>query len=120
MGYLMKRFKGHRKNFKDRRNGGIGAFTPDNVPVFDWIMPNAYMIADSNHGFKMTGVGKLVAKILAGDNKVAELEPFAFSRFAKGKTFGASHSHCRSDEHTSELQSLIRIPYAVFCLNTKK
>src|SRR3546814_5267927 len=32
MGYLMKRFKGHRKNFKDRRNGGIGAFTPDNVP----------------------------------------------------------------------------------------
>src|SRR3546814_4551354 len=64
------------------------------LPVFDWIMPNAYMIADSNHGFKMTGVGKLVAKILAGDNKVAELEPFAFSRFAKGKTFGASNSHC--------------------------
>src|SRR3546814_5518067 len=26
----------------------------------------------------------------------------------------------RSEEHTSELQSLMRIPYAVFCLNTKK
>src|SRR3546814_9999681 len=25
----------------------------------------------------------------------------------------------RSDEHTSELQSLMRISYAVFCLNTK-
>src|SRR3546814_8643227 len=25
----------------------------------------------------------------------------------------------RSDEHTSDLQSLIRISYAVFCLNTK-
>src|SRR3546814_3294842 len=25
----------------------------------------------------------------------------------------------RSEEHTSELQSLIRISYAVFCLNTK-
>src|SRR3546814_9721993 len=25
----------------------------------------------------------------------------------------------RSEEHTSELQSLIRIPYAVFCLHTK-
>ncbi|MGF1632208.1 MAG: hypothetical protein ACFCUT_22270, partial [Kiloniellaceae bacterium] len=75
-------------------NGGIGAFTPDNVPIFDWIMPNAYMIADSNHGFKMTGVGKLVAKILAGDNRVAELEPFAISRFAGGRTFGASNSHC--------------------------
>src|SRR3546814_5750461 len=83
MGYLMKRFKGHRKNLKDRRNGGIGAFTPDNMPVVDWIMPNAYMIADSNHGFKMTGVGK------------------------------------RSEEHTSELQSLMRISYAVFCLNKK-
>ena len=88
------RFKGHRKNFKDRRNGGIGAFTPDNVPIFDWILPNAYMIADSNHGFKMTGVGKLVAKILAGDNKVEELEPFRFSRFTEGRTFGASNSHC--------------------------
>jgi glycine/D-amino acid oxidase-like deaminating enzyme len=94
MGYLMPRFKSHRKNFKERPNGGIGAFTPDNVPIFDWIMPNAYMIADSNHGFKMTGVGKLVAKILAGDNRVAELEPFAFSRFSKGRTFGASNSHC--------------------------
>src|SRR3546814_3078555 len=26
----------------------------------------------------------------------------------------------RSEEHTSELQSLMRISYAVFCLNTKK
>src|SRR3546814_2905219 len=26
----------------------------------------------------------------------------------------------RSDEHTSELQSLMRISYAVFCLNTRK
>src|SRR3546814_1703511 len=26
----------------------------------------------------------------------------------------------RSEEHTSELQSLIRIPYAVFCLKKKK
>src|SRR3546814_9541787 len=25
----------------------------------------------------------------------------------------------RSEEHTSELQSLMRIPYAVFCLKTK-
>src|SRR3546814_9270809 len=27
---------------------------------------------------------------------------------------------CRSEEHTSELQSLMRISYAVFCLNKKK
>src|SRR3546814_2281787 len=28
--------------------------------------------------------------------------------------------HWRSEEHTSELQSLMRISYAVFCLKTKK
>src|SRR3546814_8672058 len=27
------------------------------------------------------------------------------------------HAPLRSEEHTSELQSLMRIPYAVFCLN---
>src|SRR3546814_665440 len=27
---------------------------------------------------------------------------------------------CRSEEHTSELQSLMRITYAVYCLNKKK
>src|SRR3546814_4254094 len=29
-------------------------------------------------------------------------------------------SHVRSEEHTSELQSLMRISYAVFCLKKKK
>src|SRR3546814_2752363 len=29
-------------------------------------------------------------------------------------------SPCRSEEHTSELQSLMRISYAVFCLKKKK
>ena len=49
------------------------------------------MIADSNHGFKMTGVGKLVARYLMGDI-VAQLKPFALSRFAQGSTFGSSNS----------------------------
>src|SRR3546814_5867459 len=31
-----------------------------------------------------------------------------------------SHEHIRSEEHTSELQSLMRISYAVFCLKNKK
>src|SRR3546814_7946084 len=30
------------------------------------------------------------------------------------------HEKCRSEEHTSELQSLMRISYAVFCLNKQK
>src|SRR3546814_9060660 len=32
----------------------------------------------------------------------------------------ATHLVLRSEEHTSELQSLMRISYAVFCLKTKK
>src|SRR3546814_8521591 len=32
---------------------------------------------------------------------------------------GVSEGFERSEEHTSELQSLMRISYAVFCLNTK-
>src|SRR3546814_5504834 len=32
---------------------------------------------------------------------------------------GADSFSARSEEHTSELQSLMRISYAVFCLNTK-
>src|SRR3546814_5483602 len=31
-----------------------------------------------------------------------------------------SRRHARSEEHTSELQSLMRISYAVFCLKKKK
>src|SRR3546814_3376969 len=33
---------------------------------------------------------------------------------------GRSGGHLRSEEHTSELQSLMRISYAVFCLKKKK
>lgn len=92
MAQTMSRFEGIRSDFRERRNGGIGAFTPDNVPIFDWVNPNVFMIADSNHGFKMLGAGKLVAKCLMGD-QVDELRPFSFSRFAEGRTFGSTNSH---------------------------
>src|SRR3546814_9342640 len=36
-----------------------------------------------------------------------------------GKEVAARLLHERSEEHTSELQSLMRISYAVFCLNNK-
>jgi glycine/D-amino acid oxidase-like deaminating enzyme len=94
LGFLMDRFKGCRANFKDRRNGGIGAFTPDNVPVFDWVADNAYMIADSNHGYKMMGVGKLVAEHLTMSQPVEALAPFALTRYEQGLTFGDRNSNC--------------------------
>src|SRR3546814_2012800 len=36
------------------------------------------------------------------------------------QTPGQLRQHQRSEEHTSELQSLMRISYAVFCLKKKK
>src|SRR3546814_3087760 len=35
----------------------------------------------------------------------------------RGLRGGSGAAACRSEEHTSELQSLMRISYAVFCLN---
>src|SRR3546814_3013487 len=39
---------------------------------------------------------------------------------AANQTSGANDLTFRSEEHTSELQSLMRISYAVFCLKKKK
>src|SRR3546814_8769310 len=45
-------------------------------------------------------------------------------RLERGDRFVATdeqrHDHIRSEEHTSELQSLMRISYDVFCLKQKK
>jgi glycine/D-amino acid oxidase-like deaminating enzyme len=90
---FMTRFEGIRPDFRERRNGGIGAFTPDNVPIIDWIKPNVFMIADSNHGFKMTGIGKLVASQIVGSAPVPELDPFSFDRYDKGEAFGSGNTH---------------------------
>src|SRR3546814_1810001 len=42
------------------------------------------------------------------------------SRLIDGRAANAIHIMARSEEHTSELQSLMRISYAVFCLKKKK
>ena len=94
LGMLFKRLENLRPYFKERRNGGIGAFTPDNVPVFDHLCDNAWVIADSNHGFKMIGVGKLTAQMLVHGDKPDELEPFTLDRYRTGSTFGDRNSNC--------------------------
>jgi hypothetical protein len=94
MAQLMpRRLKDIRKNYVERKSGGIGAFTPDNLPVIDWILPNVCMIADSNHGYRLTGVGKLVARHPATGGTIGELQPFAFSRCAEGRTFSKTNSN---------------------------
>ena len=92
LAHCQKRFEGKIGQYKKHeKSGGLGCFTPDNFPVFDTFRENVYVIADSNHGYKMIGVGKLVAQELMGE-KSALLEPFRFSRFEKGELHPTSNS----------------------------
>jgi glycine/D-amino acid oxidase-like deaminating enzyme len=91
LSHSMARFEGCRPLYKDARSGGVGAFTVDNFPVFDYFRPNLYAILDSNHGYKMIGVGKEVAAVLVGEHSRL-LYPFRFERFATGDLHPVSSS----------------------------
>ena len=87
----MTRFEGCRPLYRVARSGGVGAFTVDNFPVFDYFRPNLYAILDSNHGYKMIGVGREVARALQGEHSRL-LYPFRFERFATGDLHPVSSS----------------------------
>jgi glycine/D-amino acid oxidase-like deaminating enzyme len=91
LSHAMSRFEGCRPLYKRARSGGVGAFTADNFPVFDYLKPNVYGVLDSNHGYKMIGVGREVAKVLLGEHS-SLLYPFRFERFATGDLHPVSHS----------------------------
>ncbi len=91
LSHSMSRFEGCRPLYKVARSGGVGAFTADNFPVFDYFRPNLYAILDSNHGYKMIGVGKEVASVLLGDHSQL-LYPFRFERFETGDLHPVSSS----------------------------
>ena len=91
LAFCQKRFEGKSHLYKKGPTGGLGCFTPDNFPIFDKFRENVHIIADSNHGYKMIGVGKLVANEIL-DEKSELLEPFRFSRFELGKLHPTSNS----------------------------
>ena len=91
LAHCMRRFEGCHAQYAHAPSGGIGAFTADNFPVFDYMLPNVYVIADSNHGYKMIGVGREVARVLMGERSAA-LVPFRFARFAEGDLHPVSNS----------------------------
>src|SRR3546814_10097570 len=74
--------------------------------------------------FRSIRVGQKVAvRSLSGEARLsAEVEAILPTADLASQTLMA-HVHLpasRSEEHTSELQSLMRISYAVFCLKKKK
>jgi len=91
LSHAMRRFEGCRSLYRNARSGGVGAFTADNFPVFDYLKPNVYGILDSNHGYKMIGVGREVAKVLVGEHS-SLLYPFRFERFETGDLHPVSNS----------------------------
>lgn len=76
LAHCQKRFEGKISHIKREPSRGIGAFTPDNFPIFDVFREHCYFIADFKHGYKMIDVGKLVAQEIFGE------PPHYWSRFA--------------------------------------
>ena len=91
LAHCQKRFEGTMPKYHKESSGGIGCFTPDSFPVIDHFHENVAVIADSNHGWKMIGVGHLIADEVLGE-KQELLEPFRFERFAKGNLHPVSSS----------------------------
>ncbi len=91
LSHCLARFEGARDRYRQVRSGGAGAFTADNFPVFDYMAPNVYVAADSNHGYKMIAVGKEIADVLGGGHS-SLLYPFRYERFATGDLHPVSHS----------------------------
>ena len=91
LAFCQKRFEGQIKHYKNEASGGLGCFTADSFPVIDRFRENVTVIADSNHGYKMIGLGKLVAEELTGPESEL-LKPFRFSRYAEGKLHPVSSS----------------------------
>jgi len=91
LSHCLGRFEGARGRYRQVRSGGAGAFTADNFPVFDYMAPNVYVAADSNHGYKMIAVGREIAEVLSGGHS-SLLYPFRYERFATGDLHPVSHS----------------------------
>ncbi|MER9895506.1 FAD-binding oxidoreductase [Mesorhizobium sp. M0119] len=91
LAHCNKRFEGMMDKFHREPSGGIGCFTPDNFPVFEAFGENVYIIADSNHGYKMIGVGALVAEEVLG-HESRLLKPFRLGRYETGELHPSSNS----------------------------
>jgi len=91
LAHCHKRFDGKIAEYDNTPSGGIGCFSPDCFPVIDVFFENCHVIADSNHGYKMIGIGKLIAKEIVSERSEL-LKPFQYDRFAKGELHPSSNS----------------------------
>src|SRR3546814_2396948 len=105
-GGLLSRNGQHRRD-DDQRGAGAG----ESAACAGW-RPATHANAECADHERRSAGGMTMLKKDFGLSVKDVSDEGTFEGYAS--TFG------RSEEHTSELQSLMRIPYAVFCLKKKK
>src|SRR3546814_4459145 len=95
---------------------GVPMNTADGLVDFFEVDPSAYRYVEV---FKGGNALRFGANALGGAINLVTPTGRDASAF-DGRIDVGSFGYVRSEEHTSELQSLMRISYAVFCLKKKK
>src|SRR3546814_3991646 len=85
--------------------------------------PAGARLERASRGQPFDAIGMIAADAgdrVAGAARHADMAELAMPDPARGLAVNDQPDADRSEEHTSELQSLMRISYAVFCLKKKK
>src|SRR3546814_1101810 len=80
----------------------------------------AFTSTASQHGGQETTLFSIITNLLHFGMVIVGLDYGFAGQMGVDKVRGGAPYGARSEEHTSELQSLMRISYAVFCLQKKK
>src|SRR3546814_5413992 len=106
----------HGRKFEKLAFEGEAVFRPQPLhhrDAFHRIVPTALETAACKLDLQSAGPSRSKAK-----RKATATVPVNCGDLL-GDNYRMLHRHDRSEEHTSELQSLMRISYAVFCLKKK-
>src|SRR3546814_4997502 len=92
--------------------------------TWEWKRVDRAFVQSLHDSFPDELVGKLdtadrLAPLMIGATGISG-NPRLIKRFLNALAIRMTISKARSEEHTSELQSLMRISYAVFCLKKQK
>src|SRR3546814_4338984 len=96
---------------------------PPRATRTDTLFPYTTLFRSGVVGAHRREVGALVPCLLRAEGRAQRLDRQRRAGAVPGRVGGRHDDHARavdrSEEHTSELQSLMRISYAVFCLKKK-
>src|SRR3546814_8653773 len=95
----------------------------NNSPSFNWTLNFRQQVYDrwAKEGKDVSGFERdALMSVIYDNTELAAEADEKIRTFQADAAKRAGIFHHRSEEHTSELQSLMRISYAVFCLKKKK